>query len=112
MFRRMAKGEHLLRRFIKRLVIWLLLSLPVGIAFGAGFSAYLGDGADLDRFTAAGNGGIAGAWLGLLGAVSAATTTTIAHDRLKGARASEFLTGLVVSYGLLLMGTLLLWVGG
>lgn len=99
-------------RYIKRLAIWLVPSLIIGIAFGAGFSAYWGDGADLDRFTAAGNGGIAGAWLGLFGALGAAGTTAYARDRLRQARGSEFLTGSFVSLGLIVIGTLLFWVTG
>ena len=55
-------------RYFKRFAIWLVPSLIIGIAFGSVFSLYFGDGADLDRFTAAGNGAIAGAWLGLFGA--------------------------------------------
>jgi len=99
-------------KYIKRFAIWLPPSLITGIAFGAGFSAYFGDGADLDRFTAAGNGSIAGAWLGLFGAMGAAGTTGYARDRLRSVRGSEFQSGLVVSAGLIVVGTLLLWVAG
>lgn len=94
--------------FIKRFALWLVLSLPVGIGAGAVFSAFLGDGADLDRFTSAGNGAIAGAWVGLIGALAAAATTTVARARLKDAGGSQFFTGLIVSYGLIIAALLLL----
>ena len=94
--------------FIKRFILWLLMSLPVGIGVGAVFSAYVGEGSDLDRFTAAGNGAIAGAWIALVGAGAAAATTTAARARLKAAGGSEFLSGLVVSYGLIVVALLLL----
>jgi hypothetical protein len=87
--------------FTKRFILWLLLSLPVGIGIGAAFSAFLGEGSDLDRFTSAGNGGLAGAWTALIGATAAAGTTTMARAKLKAAGGSEFLTGLFVSFGLI-----------
>ena len=98
-------------QFVKRLVLWLLLSIPVGIGMGAAVSAFLGEGAELDRFTSAGNGAIAGAWTALVGAIAAAATTTAAQVRLKRAGASLFVTGLIVSYGLITVALLLLLLG-
>lgn len=97
-------------RFVKLAVLWVLLSVPVGIGAGSLASAYLGDNAEIDRFTAAFNGGLSGAWIGLVGAFAAAATNTVAHDRLTAARGSQFLTGLIVSYGLIAvaLGLLLL----
>ena len=97
-------------RFIKRAMLWVLLSLPVGIAAGALVSMYWGEDADIDRFTSAFNGGLSGAWIAVVGALAAAGTTTIAHDRLRAVGGSEFLTGLTVSYGLIAisLGLLLL----
>jgi hypothetical protein len=97
--------------FVKRLVLWLFLSLPVGMLAGAVFSAFLGDNAAQDRFTAAGNGVLAGAWTGVIGAFAAAATTTISRARLKEAGGSQFLTGLFVSFGLIVAALLLLLVG-
>jgi imidazoleglycerol phosphate dehydratase HisB len=97
-----------MRRFTKYLILWLVLSEPVGIAVGAGFSAAFGDGASLDRFTSAVNGALAGAWLALFGALMAAATITIAHRRLQTAGASNVLTGAIISYGLIFAGLLLL----
>jgi hypothetical protein len=94
--------------FVKRFVLWLLLSLPVGIGIGAAFSAFLGEGAEFDRFTSAGNGATAGVWTALVGAIAAAATTTVARVRLKEAGGSQFLTGLIVSYGLIIAALLLL----
>lgn len=99
----------MLPRFLRHLILWLFLSVPIAVGAGAGFSAYFGEGAHLDRFTAAGNGVIAGLWLGSIGAVGAAATIAIAYDRLKQARASLFTTGAIVSYGLIVIGILMLW---
>jgi hypothetical protein len=96
------------KALLLRVVLWLVLSLPVGIGAGALVSLYFGEGADLDRFTAAGNGVLTGAWLGLLGGVAAATTNAIARRQLREAGGSECITGAVVSYGLIAIGLVLL----
>ena len=88
--------------FIKGFVLWLILSVPIGLAVGAVFSAFLGQGAEIDRFTAAGNGAIAGAWIGLVAAWAATTTTTLARPRLKNVGGSELVTGLLVSIGFII----------
>lgn len=85
--------------FVRQTMLWLLLSLPVGLGAGAAVSALLGTNADIDRFTAGFNGAIAGALIALIGALTAAGTNTIAYDRLKAAGGSPFLTGLAISYG-------------
>ncbi len=97
--------------FIKRLAIWLLLTLPVGVAAGALFSAFVPEDADLDRFTSAVNGAWVGAGLASIGAWSAAATTTVMRGTLRQAGGSEFLTGAVISYGLVIVGLLLLEYG-
>lgn len=94
--------------FLKRFILWLLLSLPVSTLVGAAFSAYLGEGSELDRFTSGANGAIAGAWAGFAGALAAAGTVTLYRDKLKGAGGSPFLTGLIVSYGLIIASLVLL----
>ena len=96
------------KAFLKRLVLWLVLSLPVGIAAGALVSLYFGERAELDSFTAMANGGLTGAWLGLLGGVGAAATTAISRDRLREAGGSECITGAVVSYGLIAIALVIL----
>ena len=97
-------------RFIKRAILWVFLSLPVGMGAGALVSLFWGEDADIDRLTAAFNGALSGAWIALVGAFAAAVTNTVAHDRLKAAGGSDFLTGLTVSYGLIAiaLGLLLL----
>ena len=94
--------------FIKRLILWLVLSAPVGIGAGALVSIYFADGADLDTFTAAGNGVLTGLSLGVFGAVAAAATNTIARRQLREAGGSECITGAIVSYGLIGIGLVLL----
>lgn len=89
---------------IKRLVIWTVVATPVGVAVGSGVSALWGQDADIDRATAGFNGGVAGAWLGLIGAWAAAITTRVASAPLKRAGGSELLTGVVIVAGLLLIG--------
>ena len=98
----------MLARFVRKLVLWLVLSLPVGIAAGAGIAAFFGEDADIDRLTSAVNGALSGAGIALIGAWTAAGTTAITHDRLQRARGSELLTGAVVSYGLIAVALLLL----
>lgn len=88
--------------FIKGFVLWLMLSVPVGLAAGAVFSAFLGQGSEIDRFTAAGNGAIVGAWVGLVAAAAAAATTTLARPRLKNVGGSQLITGLFVSLGFII----------
>ena len=90
--------------FLKRLIVWTLVALPSGIGIGAVVSAAWGEHAAIDRATAAFNGGIAGAWLGAVGAVAAAVTTRVARDALRRAGGSEALTGAVIVGGLLGVG--------
>ena len=102
----------MLTRFVKRFVLWLVLSLPVGILAGAGLAAYYGENANIDRLTSAVNGALSGGGIAIVGAWTAAATTSITHDRLQRAGGSEVLTGAVVSYGLILVALLLLLVAG
>ena len=95
-------------RFLKRLALWLLLSLPLGVGLGAAFSAYVPDDAALDRGTAAVNGALAGLGLALIGAAAAAATTTVTRALLERVGGSELLTGAVISYGLIIVGLVLL----
>ena len=94
--------------FLKRLVIWTVAAVPLGIGIGAGVSSIWGQDADIDRATAGFNGAVAGFWLGIIGAVSAAATTRIARDSLRRAGGSECLTGGVIVFGLLAVGLWLL----
>ena len=94
--------------FLKRLVIWTAIAVPLGIGIGALVSLTWGPDADIDRATAGFNGAIAGFWLGLIGALSAAMTTRIARDPLRRAGGSECLTGGIIVFGLLGVGLWLL----
>ena len=94
--------------FLKRLVIWTVVAVPLGIGIGAGVSSLWGPDADIDRATAGFNGAVAGFWLGLIGALSAAATTRIARDLLRRVGGSECLTGGVIVFGLLAVGLWLL----
>lgn len=89
---------------LKRLVAWMAAALPLGVAAGAGVSAYWGPDAAVDRATAAVNGALAGFWLGLIGAVAAAVTTRAAREPLRRAGGSEIATGAVIVGGLLAAG--------
>lgn len=90
--------------FLKRLIVWTLLAVPLGIGVGAGVSSLWGEDADIDRATAGFNGAVAGFWLGLIGAASTAATTRIARGPLRRAGGSEFLTGAFIVIGLLAIG--------
>ena len=78
--------------------------MPIAVAIGTGLSTFFGEGAHTDRATAAFNGGVAGLWLGVIGAVSATLTTHVARGTLKGAGASEFVTGITIVGGVLVIG--------
>ena len=99
-------------RFIKRLVGWLALSLPVGIGAGVGVSMLWGENAEFDRLTSAVNGALSGASLATVGALMAVVTTLVARGSLQRAGGSELLTGVIVSYGLIGIGLSLLVRGG
>ena len=90
--------------FLKRLIIWTVLAVPLGIGIGAGVSSIWGEDADIDRATAGFNGAVAGFWLGVIGAVAAAATTRIAREPLRRAGGSECLTGAFIVLGLLAIG--------
>lgn len=94
--------------FLKRLVLWFFLAVPVAIGAGAAVSLWLPGDAAIDRFTAAGNGAIAGFALGVLGALAAATTLAATRTRLRTAGGSECLTGAVIAYGLVAFGLVFL----
>ena len=94
--------------FLKRLIVWTVVALPLGIGIGAVVSLTWGDNSNIDRATAGFNGAVAGFWLGLIGALSAAVTTRIARDPLRRAGGSECLTGGVIVFGLLAVGLALL----
>ncbi|MCY4448985.1 MAG: hypothetical protein OXE02_09125 [Chloroflexi bacterium] len=94
--------------FLKRLIIWTALAVPLGIGIGAVVSLTWGPDSNIDRATAGFNGAIAGFWLGIIGAVVAAVTTRIARDPLRRAGGSECLTGGVIVFGLLAIGLWLL----
>ncbi len=90
--------------FLKRLIIWTVLAVPLGIGIGAVVSLTWGPDSDIDRATAGFNGAIAGFWLGIIGALAAAVTTRIARDLLRRAGGSECLTGGVIVLGLFAVG--------
>ena len=94
--------------FLKRLIVWTVVAVPLGIAIGAVVSLTWGEDSNIDRATAGFNGAIAGFWLGVIGAVSAAGTTRIARDALRRAGGSECLTGGIIVFGLLAVGLALL----
>ncbi len=97
-----------MRKIIKGLLVWLLASLPVGMGLGALVSAYVPADAVVSRSTAAMNGVGAGAELALLGAIVAAVTTHVSRGTLQRAGGSEFVTGAVITYGLIVIGLLVL----
>ena len=93
---------------LKRLVIWTVIAVPLGIGIGAVVSLTWGPDSDIDRATAGFNGAVAGFWLGIIGAVFAAVTTRIAREPLRRAGGSECLTGGAIVLGLFAVGLWLL----
>lgn len=94
-------------RFVKRLIVWLVLTVPLSAFAGWLVAVRQTDAGDFRRSGFVLSGALIGMWLGVLGAVMAAATTAIARDRLRRAGASECLTGAVVSYGTVAAGLLL-----
>lgn len=94
--------------FLKRLIVWTVVAVPLGIGIGAVVSLTWGEDSNIDRATAGFNGAIAGFWLGLIGALSVAATTRIAREPLRRAGGSECLTGGIIVFGLLAAGLALL----
>jgi hypothetical protein len=90
--------------FLKRLLLWFFLAVPVGIGAGVLASLWLPADAAVDRFTAAGNGAITGFSLGLLGAFFAAGVLAATRTRLRAAGGSECVTGAIIAYGLVAFG--------
>lgn len=62
---------------VKRLLLWLLLSLPLGTLAGALLAYFVADPRDFLRVSAGIGGGSIGAGLGFLGGTMAALTITI-----------------------------------
>ena len=93
-----------MRAIIKGTIVWLLASLPVGIALGVLISTFVPANAAIDRGTAAVNGALAGAQLAVLGAIAATVTTTVSRQALRRAGGSEFATGATVAYGVIIAG--------
>ena len=98
--------------FLKRLIVWTLVALPLSIGVGALVSSLWGADADIDRATAGFNGAVAGFWLGLIGALSAAVTTRIAREPLRRAGGSECISGAVIVLGVLAAGLAALLLSG
>lgn len=90
--------------FLKRLIVWTVLAIPLGVGIGAGVSLTWGENSNIDRATAGFNGAVAGFWLGGVGAIAAAVTTRIAREPLRRAGGSECLTGAFIVFGLLAIG--------
>lgn len=90
--------------FLKRLIIWTVVAVPLAVGIGAVVSLTWGENSNIDRATAGANGAVAGFWLGLIGALTAAVTTRIAREPLRRAGGSECLTGGVIVFGLLAVG--------
>jgi hypothetical protein len=103
---------HPMSAFIKRLVLWFFLAVPVGTGAGVAVSLWLPADAAVDRFTAAGNGAIAGFALGVFGAVAAAATLAATRTRLCAAGGSECLSGAIIAYGLVAFGLVFLLLVG
>ena len=91
-------------KMLRRLLLWLLLSVPLGAVAGT-LIAYVDAGsANYLRGSMMVSGGIIGVELGILGGAMAALTATVFGNVLRRAGGSVFLTGLVVAGGLMALG--------
>ena len=96
-------------KVIKRLLRWLLLSVPVAAVAGTLLALFDTDSRSYLRGSVAVSGGIIGVGLGILGGTMATLTTTVFEGTLQRAGGSRFLTGLMVSGGLMALGFLLVY---
>ena len=85
-----------------------IIALPVCAGIGAGVSVFWTEDGRVDMATAGFNGATTGLWLGLFGAIAAAITNYFARYRLKKANGSELNTGLVIVFGLAVIGLIIL----
>ncbi len=94
-------------RVVRRLVLWLVLAMPVGIVAGTAI-AFLDSGTDdFFRAVAIVGGGAIGGTLAVGGALAATATTVIGRGALRRTGGSEFLAGAIVAYGVIVVGLLL-----
>ena len=91
-------------RLVKRLLRWLLFSVPVGAVAGTLLGVFDTDSGSNLRTSVVVSGTITGIELGILGATMAAVTTTVFKRTLERAGGSRLLTGVVVSGGLMALG--------
>ncbi len=91
-------------KMLRRLLLWLLLSVPLGTVVGTLLAYADTDSGSYLRGSVMVSGGIIGAELGILGGAMAALTTTVFGGVLRRAGGSAFLTGLVVAGGLMALG--------
>jgi len=87
-----------LRPFLKRFLIWLLLSLPVGAIAGGVVTWSQTIPGDFFRTTYIVGGIARGVYAASFGAFMAAITTTLGRHALRRASGSELLTGIIISY--------------
>lgn len=90
--------------FVKKLLLWIVLALPIGAGAGAVISVFWTEDGRVDMATAAFNGTATGLWLAIFGAIAAALTNYFAQNRLRLVGGSEFLTGITIVIGLLVVG--------
>ena len=95
-------------RLVKRLLLWLALSVPLGTGVGVLLAYVETVSGDFLRSSKLLTGGILGAELGVLAGAMAGGTSALFRDTLRRERGSELLTGMVVLAGLLAVGFLLL----
>ncbi len=90
--------------FVKRLVLWLVIALPIGAGSGAAISVFWTEDGRVDMATAAFNGTVIGLWLAFFGAIAAAFTNYFGQAQLKRVGGSEFITGMTIVIGLIGIG--------
>jgi hypothetical protein len=91
-------------RLAKRLLRWLLFSVPVGAITGTILGVFGTDSGIHLRTSVVVSGAITGVGLGILGATFAMLTTTVFEGTLERTGGSRILTGVVVSGGLMALG--------
>lgn len=102
-----TNGLGTMGRCARRYVLWLVLTTPIGVLAGGLLALLESDTNDFFRAAEIVGGAIIGGVLALFSAAIATVTTLLGGGVLQRAGGSDFLTGVVLSYGVLVIGLLM-----
>ena len=94
--------------FFKRFLIWSLVSAPAGLFLGILINFIKSDTSDFFRSTEIFYGAVLGIALSVFGSFFSITTLVLGKPWLDRSNGSEKLTGVIVCYGTIIIGLLLI----